>query len=357
QVERNILTFSVRINEMPLENVQEVNTDLPTGDLFARIFDYGTVTLKNAAANGDMILDMVPNPDAIQEAIFANQSKRRELAAASKQSAMRAEIAGLLGLSSATQAEPNAVQRPVDDIPERQGFALARMRYTDDNGDTVIRKHVTVWLGAVIPPLLVILGSVVIAAVTLIAPNWLRIGGLPLAALILVLGGLWLWWADWDWRNDLYIIGDTKITLIHRRPLWLQNEVEQVLMSRIDNVVSETSGLLDTLFQRGDVRLSLIGETKEEAKVFHKVHRPQEIQAEISQRQASARQNAESADDERQRQAISDYLKVYHEVVASQNPVATPPPQPAVGKKDPLVQPAESPDHLRPKRIPQRKIP
>ncbi|MEO0563206.1 MAG: hypothetical protein AAF125_13950, partial [Chloroflexota bacterium] len=124
------------------------------------------------------------------------------------------------------------------------------------------------------------------------------------------------------WRNDLYIIGDEKVTLIHKRPLWLQNEVEQVLLDRVDNVLSETSGLLDTVFQRGDVKLSLVGEGLNSAKVFEKVHRPHEVQAEISRRQARARINAADAEDQRQRATIQEYLSAYHDAVSVPDPNA-----------------------------------
>ena len=64
---------------------------------------------------------------------------------------------------------------------------------------------------------------------------------------------------DWDWRNDLYIISDDTITLVHKRPFFLQSLRDQILVERIDNVESVTRGIVAALLKYGDVRMSLGG--------------------------------------------------------------------------------------------------
>jgi hypothetical protein len=366
-IERVIPTFSVRINEMPLDRVQEVNTELPEGDLFARIFDYGDVELKNAADAGDMVLDTIPHPDIVQEAIFANQSRRREIAEQNKRSVIRADIERHLGLDKTAVSE--SINRATQEVgavvdpaeapqraakPREWSLSPARMRFINQDGDTVIRKHVTIWLAAIFMPLVLVTASAVLFVTSIAAANTLGIlgrFGLLAAPALLVIGGLWFWWADWDWRNDMYIISDDRVTLIHRRPLWLQNEVDQVLLNRVDNVVSETSGFVDTFFRRGDVNLSLVGEGIENAKRFVKVHKPHEIQSELSRRQARAKMQRAAQDEQRQREAITEYLSVYHETVGGQGgaqPQAQQPPAPDVS-------PNRSPSRQRPPRVPRRR--
>ena len=111
----------------------------------------------------------------------------------------------------------------------------------------------------------------------------------------------------------MYIVGDEKITIIHKRPLWLQDRTEQVLLAQVDNVVSETAGVINTLIQMGDVKILLSGTDEKSAKHFRNVYRPDDIQEEISRRQARTGDAAREADAARQRQAIVDYLAVYHQ--------------------------------------------
>ena len=363
RIERVIPTFSVSINEIPLDRIQAVDTDLPEGDIFARIFDYGNVELKNASDAGDMVLDTIPGPDEVQEAIFANQKQRREMADANKKNAIRAEIERVLGLSSTVQSEAQSVPQATantSSLAVQKSGSPAPMRLINKDGDTVIRKHITIWLAAIIPP-----ATMIVLAVVGLIFSFVSFGSLESVAVIgiivslvfLVIGGLWFWWADWDWRNDMYIIGDDRVTLIHQRPLWLQNEVDQILLSRVDNVFSEINGLFDTVFQRGDVRLSLVGEGLEKAKVFHKVHKPHEVQAEVSRRQARAKAQAEQDEDLRQREAIKEYLTAYHETVQGQQqtpPTASPPPTDTASGSDSDVGPYRAHDQNRPPGIPRR---
>lgn len=382
KIERVIPTFSVTINEIPLDSIQEVNTSLPDRDLFARIFDYGDVELRNAGDAGDLVLDMVPSPEEIQDAIFAKRQRRQELADQNRRNVIRADIEKQLGLDAPAEQNTNTNNAPAPRANQSQrSFAPAATQFTNDKGETVIRKHVTVWLAAIMAPSFVIFSAFVILGVTTFASNslvWLSWLGYPIAGIMLIGGVLWFWWSDWDWRNDLYIIGDDKITIIHKRPLWLQNEVEQILLERVDNVISETNGLFDTMFKRGNVRLSLIGEGMESAKRFSKVHRPHEVQAEISRRQARAKANNAHNMDQRQRAAISEYLSVYHETMqdpyepAPSAPVNIPPSprpvslSPAVdlppspySNHQPQQPPSPAPNPYtgdRPPNVPRRRI-
>ncbi|MEM6281454.1 MAG: PH domain-containing protein, partial [Chloroflexota bacterium] len=359
RIERVIPTFNYTVNEIPLNRIQEINTELPEGDLFARIFDYGDVELRNAADAGDMVLDMIPRPDEVQEAIFTNQTRRRELADRNKRNALRAEIEQQIGISSGATGKMMAASAGGQKAIrlEHRGWAPARMQFLDNDGNTVIRKHATVWLQAIILPAVLIVFGVILLVVGLFTSGPGFIGPIALLGGLasLTVGGLWFWWSDWDWRNDMYIIADEMVTLIHRRPLWLQNENEQVILSRVDSVVSETSGFWDTVFQRGDVKLSLIGEGMENAKRFIKVYKPHEIQAEISRRQARAKEKAEQANDDRQREAIKEYLSVYHETVQDLNGPAAEAASEGTYMPDTSFRPHESQDRRRPPNIPRRQ--
>lgn len=361
RVERVIPSFSVYINEIPLSRIQEVNTELPEGDLFARIFRYGDIELKNASDAGDMVLDTIPDPEEVQQAIFENQAARQEEAEDNKRNAIRAEIKRTLetdhqpktstGAAGDAIAAAGSIPDDTDEPstkPRYRGWSPARMKFVNTDGDTVYRKHVTIWLAHIFGPTLLMVLSGIALTVSVVSFNTLGAAAPMImigSMVLLVIGVLWFWWSDWDWRNDLYILGDDRVTLIHRRPLWLQNEVEQVLVNRVDNVVSETSGFLDTIFQRGNVRLSLVGEGIENAKVFTHVYRPHEIQAEISRRQERAKVQQEQAEERRQREAIKEYLSVYHEMQGSQGAEENPS----------EVSPYHAQDRQRPPNVPRSR--
>ena len=322
RIERTIPTFTVNINEIPLDRIQEVNTELPQYDLFARIFDYGHIELKNASDAGDLVLDLVPNPDKVQDIIFKRRSQQLEYDEEMERSTIRADLEKHLGVDTNKPAsesdDPDELKIPPKRPPADVWTILApaRMQFQNADGDTVYRKHVTVWLAHIIAPLLVLIGALVVLIVSVVG----NIGaiGFPIAMGMFVFGGLWLWWSDWDWRNDMYVLSDDHITLIHRRPLWLQNEVDQVMLNRVDNVVSETSGLLDSVLQRGNVQISMVGEGLEKAKRFKRVHRPHDIQAELSRRQARAKAKKAQEEQEQRQGDITKYLSVYHETMQNQ---------------------------------------
>jgi hypothetical protein len=112
------------------------------------------------------------------------------------------------------------------------------------------------------------------------------------------------------------------------------------------------SGLFSSLFDVGDVVISLVGASESNTKVFRSVGKPHEAQAEISSRQARARAQRDEADANRQRQLITDYLSVYHENIAphpdsAQAQPAAPPPPPEVPEAPPTH------DGTRPPGIPR----
>src|SRR5262249_25189368 len=157
-------------------------------------------------------------------------------------------------------------------------------KYINTNGDTVYRKHLSVWVSHIFFPVMVILGGLLLVFLTLFGVSINGLGGLQLvlAIFVMLLGGVWFYWVHWDWANDMYIVSDESIRIIHKRPLWLQDSVDQLVLNRIDNVISDKSGLVNAIFNRGNVLLYLVGDDKKQAKIFEKVHDPGKIQLEIS---------------------------------------------------------------------------
>ena len=124
-----------------------------------------------------------------------------------------------------------------------------------------------------LPLLTIVVGiAALVLTFTLVSPD-IRIVTFPVSMVALLAGFLTYYWLDWDWRNDVYIISDDTITLVHKRPFFLQNLRDQILVERIDNVESVSTGLFAALLKYGDVSMSLVG--ADEPKRFVKVPNPQ----------------------------------------------------------------------------------
>ncbi|MCY3834280.1 MAG: cyclic nucleotide-binding domain-containing protein [Chloroflexi bacterium] len=307
RINRTILALYRQVTQVGMESVHEVNFEFPSTDPFARLFRYGTVIVKTAGAQGNLELDFMPNPEQFQKLIIEDRQYFESRQAQRHHKIVREELQRAMASDAADDAEaatadPDAAPRP---IPGTNGYLSSRILMS--NGDIVYRKHVSVWAKHTVLPLIIVLASVtaLLLSATLVSPD-LRIVALPASFVALLVGCLAYYWMDWDWRNDLYIISDDTITLVHKRPFFLQSLRDQILVERIDNVESVTSGFLAALLKYGDVRMSLVG--ADEPKMFHRVSNPREIQQEISRRQHNRAERRAKVDARQQRQILDEYL-------------------------------------------------
>lgn len=365
RVNRTILALYRQVTQVGLESVHEINFEFPSYDPFARLFRYGKVIVKTAGAQGNLELDFMPNPERFQKLIIEDRGYFERRQAQRHHKIVRAELQrwmdgktddGDIAASSTDSDEPPKPVRGAN------GYLSARIEMS--NGDIVYRKHVSVWARHTIIPILIILVSLASLALsaTFISPD-LRFIALPIGFVALLVGCIAYYWMDWDWRNDLYIISDDTITLVRKRPFFLQSMRDQILVERIDNVESVTSGILAALMRYGDVRMSLVG--ADEPKMFHRVSNPQEIQQEISRRQHNKAERRAKYDARQQRQILGEYLGSVNGEGAPPNSTAAggaiPSAHSTAGERlapnDGAIRPANCPDRNRPARLPRKILP
>ena len=347
RIERTILTMQEHRSEIPLASVQQINVENVTSDLLSRIFDYGMVNIRTSGQSGTLTLDRIPDPEGLQDLIFENRSKQQSADDQESQHVIRAEVHRVLqGRPAVARTEEPVVNAPYIAVPPR-GFLPTH--FTNEDGDTVYRKHILYWLRKTIVPSLIIIASFVM----LFFAGRLGAIGYGVSLLVFVVGAFWFWWADWDWRHDYYVIGDEMIQIIHKRPFFLQDQDDQILLERVDNVISRREGVFQTLFNYGHVKISLIGTDKGEEKRFQFVPNPTAVQEEITRRQQRWRRRQETANERRRRDEIAEYLTVYHNTVQAgggQN-------QAGNIQFPHQVQPDASPSTQRPQRVlPKRDL-
>ncbi len=345
RVNRTILTLHRQITQVSLESAHEINFELPPYDPFARFLRYGTVIVKTAGAQGNLELPFMPRPEQFQKLIIEDRQYFEQRQAQRHHKMVRAELQrGQAG----AEAEASAAQ--VADTPPRplrgtNGYLSSRIEMS--NGDIVYRKHSSVWVQHTAIPLLIIIAGLLglLLTFTLVSTD-LRPLSFAAGMLAFLIGALAYYWQDWDWRNDLYIISDDTITLVRKRPFFLQNLRDQILVERIDNVESVSSGIFAALLRYGDVRMSLVG--ADEPKMFQRVANPQAIQQEISGRQHKKAQRRAQYDAQQQRQILDEYLETAPQPVAASAA--------EIDLHDGAIRQAQNQDRNRPPRLPRKLL-
>ena len=339
RIKRTILTMHRQITEISMESVHEINFEIPPADLFARLFSYGTVIIRTAGAQGNLELDLISRPRQFQQTVLESRQHYESRQAEQHHQLVRAELQSWL----AGESPDGDLYQPQGDGPPQPKSgtnSYLSTRIEMSNGDIIYRKHVSVWAQHAIVPIALMIFSLILLVLTftLVSPD-MRVLTFPLGLVTLLIGAVAYYWVDWDWRNDYYVIADDTITLVHQRPLFLQNLRDQILMERIDNVESASNGFWAAMMKYGDVRMSLVG--ADEHKMFHRVPNPQEIQQEISQRRHNIAKRRSQYEALQQRQILSEYLEALNEQHEEQQTAPDSPPDVEIHPPDkPMTMPA-----------------
>lgn len=311
-IERKLFALSYNKTEIVLARIHQVNIEINPRDPMARLFRYGSIELRTAGDSGNIILHTIQNVDDVQDVIFENRSKNPDVDTNSDRDQIRNDIERVLAGEDISESS----NKRQTITPAQKIFAPLRSKFINADGDTVYRRHAVVWWRKMIRPALVIIGAF---AVLIFGATWGLGAFSGIIGIALFFGAmLWAWWIDWDWRNDMYIIGDSRVKLIRKRPLWLQNKDDHILMESIDNVTSEKGGIWQNIFNYGDVRISLIGGDRGDEKWLVSVPNPQGIQAEITKRQERRRNAERDTAEKRRKKEIAEYISVYHEMQQNQ---------------------------------------
>ena len=297
---RTIKGLQTLVSETALRNIQQVSADFPRGDPLARLLNYGTLELRTTGDAGSILIRDMNEPRKLQKEIMAFCSLTATEDALShsergENTHWQKEIAVLVG----------------EEWPEERQSTLNMDGSTSEKfEDRIYRKHLWVWLAHIwLGALIFFLGL----ALFFLWPLWpplQSLGGIGIAmsTCIMVIGGLWVYLMDWDWRHDLLILGEKTIIMHHRRPLWLQSERDEILLERVDNVTSSSIGILQTIWNFGEIRLALMGDDSGDVKRFIGVPKPQQVQHEISIRREQLQKTMEILAREAQKANMAEIL-------------------------------------------------
>lgn len=293
-IERVYFFFEGR-EEAPLSKIQDVTVKMPS--LMANLLYFGDVEIETAGRGGKIRFASVPKPRKVQRLIF-------------KQAGLPEP-----GTDEAEEWQPDQwyFLRPLE--------VFARMLYAVvPEGDNVIvwRKHWIVLITKIIRPLLVALLLLVVWAILLVIElpaseqPFLEMVIRALPGIAFLVAVFWIAWIVIDWHNDLYILTDTHVIDIEKRPFTLEFRREANL-GMIQNVSYEQPSFIAKLLDFGNTRLETAGTTGEFT--FDSIPHPRRVQEVIIQRLYDYRRRMEPKPAPRTREELE---QVIHEILGQQ---------------------------------------
>jgi hypothetical protein len=289
--ERNFLTFTERREQALLRQIQNVNVQ--RNGFFSELLNFGNLIISTAGAPQPVILDRIPDPYRAQRVIFDLLKQR-----------------GIIPNDPPPGAfpTPRSSGNIVVDI-----FRTLVPRIRSVEGDQIIyRRHWLVllrnlWRPTLFYLLLAITLSVYFSgrlpAFDLIPRSVIAIGSL----VWLALNTFWWYWEYADWRDDLFIVDTLFVVDVKRRPLWLQEVRIQAGLSQVQNVTSRISGIIDRLWNKGDVIIQTAAEMG--TMRFEDITNPGRVAEEVLARVQRFQQLRADAARDDQRRMVDDYLR------------------------------------------------
>lgn len=332
-IRRDILSWSTIITDIPLRAIQGVNAVRP--GFMGKILGFGSVDVQLAGEANNLRETIVPRPEDFKTYLFQERSKIAKVVEQNRQQTLiNKELDRFFGSAGGPgdpaalvqDGTPLAASKQIPTPNEAHAVSnppLFAVRFKTPQGDSVYRKHWIVWWrGVMLPATLAFLSVMLLLFGGALLPPEARGISVLIALPSVIIAVGWALLHDWLWRNDYIMVGNNDLTIVKRRPLWLDSLEDHILLDRIDNSVAETGGLMRSLLRYGDVRIFLVGDEK--PKIFANMPHPRAMREEISERQSRARKAAADAAELRSVQSALDAVYAYHNRVGAAQASTTP---------------------------------
>lgn len=273
-IERVYFLFEGR-REANLDKIQDVTVRMPS--MMANMLNFGNVRIETAGTAGQINFQSAPDPRKVQQVIF----KEAGLPAAGMQAAEQWETGRM------------RILHPFE--------MLARMLYpvypTGPNVK-VWRKHWFILFTKLVRLLLAALLLLVVWIAILLSGIPGSVQLIPEIAIQVIPGVLFLIlvgriaWVTIDWHNDLYILTDTHVIDIEKRPFTMEFRREANL-GMIQDVRYEQPSFLAKFLDFGNTQLETAGTLGEFT--FDSIPHPRQVQQVITGRLADFRRRVAEA--------------------------------------------------------------
>ena len=315
--------FPVERHEASIEQVQDITTQ--NHGVWTLLFNMRTLEIKTASA-GVIQFPYVSDADEIREEIFRARDLARTRSAGEESGRIKQRLF-------------EELDRPVKEVmaldggeelrvtPERHGllrlmdYFVPHTRIVQRN-QIIWRKHWLILLGDVGPTILALIVSLALLIISFIRPSILSrlplYSTVPLPALLTLISFGWYLWRYDGWRNDIYIVTNTRLVDIEGSPFHFQKE------SRTEgtfDVIQSTDYSSPNWFFRvlriGNVTIDTAAEQK--AFTFDSVAHPEQVQQEIFKRLAAFRERKKWEESERRYAEFTKWFGTYHRSIIEQD--------------------------------------
>ncbi|PJF48108.1 MAG: hypothetical protein D6709_06975 [Chloroflexi bacterium] len=320
-------------DEAPISAVQNVTVERP--NFVSTALDTGTLLIETMGAHANIRFEWVAEPNKVSKLILDQQARARVEVAAIERAKVRSELrremeVGIKPLPAPAPPPRRAAQanQGTQGLPfvRRVGAGLAnlrnellpRMRLVRAPDIIVYRKHWLTLISATMMPFLLLL--LYFAAMVFV---WFSASSLrrllfetPAIAVVALLGFVLLFWWVWqyeDWRNDLYMLTAERLIEYKRSPFGLLGVSQRTAsLANVQNVTAVTKGLVDNLFNVGDVVVRTGGVDNELN--FARVWNPRSVQRELVMRLEAYRAAQRDKEAARRRREFIEWIGIYDEL-------------------------------------------
>ncbi|MBX0327484.1 PH domain-containing protein [Oscillochloris sp. ZM17-4] len=295
-----------------IEDIQDVVASTKTYS--QHWLGYGVVIVKSARIGSQITFESAANPKLMQQKIMGEvNSYRKQHTAAEFDRMIETKVYN-------AQGEKKVFKK---DIKTSQGVRWLRWLFhenpeiNEDNGTITWRAHWIFAVRALIGPVLMLFGGLLVIAIgtSLLQPGPALIG-VATAALIIS----FVAWASWeieDHRNDLYILSQTNVIDIEKKPFGPEDR-RQASLGAVTNVSFETT-FISNLLGYGNVVLETAGGGGKFT--FDHVPRPRDVVQKINDYQLAFKRGEK----EKNLNDTLSLLKHYHDAQQRHQELTAPP--------------------------------
>jgi CRP-like cAMP-binding protein len=319
-VERVLIPpFPIERREVAMQSIQDLRTT--NQGLWTILFGVKSIEIRTMGTGTIRFPDM-DDADRVAEIIFQTQKRAASRTEIPGPTLIRQRLKEELGFEVPRVTSLDSVLQAEDDKP-RNGW-LGPLDYfvpytrIKEPDRITWRMHWLFMLIAVLPPLLLGFGSLVLVILPLVPGEpWFELSRwvwvIPGAVLMLISFGWYLWRYE-GWRNHVYQVTDSRIIDIEGTPFHLYRETRtEGTFDVIQNVTYDSPNWVFRALGIGFVQIDTAAE--ESAYTFDKVGHPEQVQQEIFQRWTAYREREKESAIRRRHQEFLDWIVEYDRLV------------------------------------------
>lgn len=323
-------------NETPLSAIQRINVQT---SFWGRQLNYGDVSIRTIVGS-TLTLRNLPHPNYVAALIEEQWRRVQQLSRRLEEEEMKKIIRERLERGPVLARPKSVIAKPQPKRDPYQGHHtlanLFRLRFEQQTTVTY-RKHLIVLFKQTVVPFVLMLAWMVVVVV--LGPLlFAAMGLLPaLCSWSLVFFILFGWWVYQyvDWSNDIFQVTPDQILDIDKTPF---GQVSSD-MAALDNILSieyERKGLLELIFNYGDVRITIGGGKQ---MVFEDVANPAAVQDDIERRRLERLASKEKEKERAERERFADWFAAYYHAerafLQERSPAPAPAPEPPAPAEPP----------------------